>query len=69
MQDHKDDLDGLLLSVYENEIEDISKDVLESISYLTSIGFIEQIKNHTGKNWIVLSVDDKKVSEYISKTN
>lgn len=64
-QDHKDDLDGILLGVFEKEIERLSRTTLQNIGYLISIGIIEEEKNGDGTGWYRMTDDSQKISEIL----
>jgi len=64
-QDHKDDLDGILLGVFEREIERLSRTTLQNIGYLISMGIIEEEKNGDGTGWYKITGDSRKFSEIL----
>lgn len=66
-QDHKDDLDGILLGVFEKEIERISRTTLQNIGYLITMGIIEEEKNGDGTGWYRVTDDSQKISEILKK--
>jgi hypothetical protein len=66
-QDHKDDLDGILLGVFEKEIERLSRTTLQSIGYLISMGILVEEKNGDGTGWYRMTDDSLKISEILKK--
>jgi len=66
-KDRKDDLDGILLGVFEKEIERLSKTTLQNIGYLISMGIIEEEKNGDGTVWYKIANDSPKISEMLKK--
>jgi predicted transcriptional regulator with HTH domain len=66
-KDYRDDLDGILLGVYEQEIERLSKTTLQNLGYLISIGIIEEEKNGDGSGWYKITADSEKVSEILKR--
>lgn len=61
-KDHRDDLDGILLGVFEKEIERLSKTTLQNIGYLISIGVIREEKNGDGALWYKIADDSRNAS-------
>jgi hypothetical protein len=66
-KDHKDDLDGILLGVFEKEIEHLSKTTLQNLGHLISTGIIEEEKNGDGAGWYKITGDSEKVSEILKR--
>jgi hypothetical protein len=53
--DHKDDLSGITLFIYENEVKELSGEVMNSIGILLSKGLIKEAESSTGKKYYLLS--------------
>jgi hypothetical protein len=66
-KDYRDDLDGILLGVYEQEIERLSKTTLQNLGYLVSIGIIKEDKNGDGTVWYKISDDSPEDLEILNK--
>lgn len=49
--DHKDRLDGILLGVYEKELERLSNIILKNLQHLISLGIIEIRQEANGEPW------------------
>ena len=58
--DHQDNLDGLILGLYESEIQVLSQKVTETLSNLISKGIIKEVINSNGERFFKL---DKDLSE------
>lgn len=66
-KDRKDDLDGILLGVFEKEIERLSKTTLQNIGYLISMGIIEEERNGDGTGWFRMTADSQEIPEILKK--
>jgi hypothetical protein len=53
--DHKDDLEGISLFVYETDLNELSKRVLEKIRKLISEGVISEYDDTNGKKYYSLN--------------
>ena len=47
----RDDLDGIVIAIYENEIKNLTKKIMNELAMLLAKGIITEFKNHDGKNW------------------
>ena len=54
-KDHKDDLEGISLFVYENELKNLSNEIMSTISDLISKGLLKELKNSSGQKCYQLS--------------
>lgn len=54
-KDHTDDLDGITLFVYENEVKELSDKVITTIGDLLSKGLLIESVHPSGKNYYQLS--------------
>jgi len=57
--DGKDNLSGLLLGLFPDEIDKISKDILKNLNYLISIGKIQFYRDKTNKTYYRIIRDDE----------
>ncbi len=48
-KDHQDDLEGITLFVYENEVKELSGEVMNAIGILLSKGLLKECENSDGK--------------------
>ena len=51
----KDDLKGLTLALYNEEMKNLSEVITRTLSQLISKGIIKQVKNHNGRSYFKLS--------------
>ncbi len=54
-KDHQDDLEGILLIVYEKELKNLSGEILTAICDLVSQGILMESKNSSGQKCYQLS--------------
>ena len=66
-KDHRDDLNGILLGVFEREIERLSKTAVQNLGHLISIGIITEEKNGDGTVWYKVADDSPKVSDLLKE--
>lgn len=52
--DHRDNLDGILLGIYEQEIQRLSNRIFRNLGYLISIGAIVEVQNAEGSTYYKL---------------
>lgn len=57
-KENEDTLDGIMLSLFPNEVSKIAKNILSNISYLIEEKVVEEYKNGTGKRKFVFSGKD-----------
>lgn len=58
--DAKDSLDGILLGLFPDEIDNISKEILNNLEYLISIGKIQSYRNGEDTGIYKIVKDQKK---------
>ncbi|GAB4377845.1 MAG: hypothetical protein Kow0042_26120 [Calditrichia bacterium] len=46
---HSDDLEGIVLALYEKEIEKLSAHIVKNLGYLISIGVVEEVQSQEGR--------------------
>jgi predicted transcriptional regulator with HTH domain len=68
-KDHKDDLDGISLSVFDKEMKNLSDDILTGIEELVSKGLIVECKNSSGEKYYRLSEKQSGISDFLRKKN
>ena len=56
-QDHKDDLEGISLFVYENELNELAGQIVVAVRNLIAKGMIKESESLSGKNQYQLSND------------
>ena len=54
-KDHKDDLEGISLFVYEKELKNLSGEIISTIGDLVSKGLLKELKNSSGQKCYPLS--------------
>jgi len=59
MEDKQDDLNGIILAIYETEVKDLSEKVISSLSRLIEKGIVIESKGQNGKCYYQL-IQDKK---------
>ena len=52
--DGKDDLDGLIISIYEKEMKSLTENIMKELAVLITKGIIVEHENHYGKRWVQL---------------
>ena len=50
-----DDLDGIVIAIYENEIKNLTEKIMNELAMLLAKGIITEFKNHDRKNWFKLT--------------
>jgi hypothetical protein len=61
----KDNLNGILLGLFEKEIQHLTRLVLSNVGYLISIGAIEEIKSGNGKKFYQMAKSLDEINRLI----
>jgi len=64
-KDHKDDLDGIALFVYNTEMKNLSDKILIEIAELLSRGLIKESESYPGQKIYQLSDNKTLVSDFL----
>lgn len=64
-KDHRDDIEGILLFLYENELKQLSGEVTTLIRFLLSKGLLKEFENTSGRKYYQLSNSFRFISKNI----
>jgi hypothetical protein len=64
-KDHKDDLEGITLSIYEKKIRSITDEITSAVNDLLQQGLIIESNNHSGQKIYKLSKDNAAISNFL----
>lgn len=68
-KDHKDDLEGIALSIYEKKIRSITDEITRAVNDLLLQGLIIESSNHSGQRIYKLNKDSATISNFLLKRN
>jgi len=63
--DHRDNLDGILLGIYEQEIQRLSNRIFRNLGYLISIGTIVEVQNADGSTYYRLIDNQREIEKLL----
>lgn len=64
-KNHKDDLDAIILVVYDSQLKNLSDEILVEIAELLSKGLIKESESHAGQKCYQLIDNKSLVTDFV----